>query len=291
MISHFQEVPKIWRSISCCVLLHLCIFAGAYFFYGHGPQFVIQLEDKTLPALQVKNLCGLTVCSGLLGLVLFPAFLQIFEKKKNDKILDNIECNLWNSLATCPFVWVTFDWLFANRVYISKPGMSEFDVADWFRILAESVCYIMIADFWFFATHYVAHNHPFLWRHHVVHHMLNPAKSVTAIAAASTSWIDLYLTHLPMVVFPFMFFKYDFFTISISILFMMFWTPFIHSGSFVNFDMVLIMGPMNHRVHHSWGKRNNYNYAAFTTIYDRMFGTYKSPAQMALVKEEMAHAD
>merc|ERR1712137_1189754 len=76
---------------------------------------------------------------------------------------------------------------------------------------------------------------------------------VSAIAAASTSAVDLCFTHLPVIWFPFMMRKYCFEGVCLSLLYMMIWLPFIHSWSFWSKDTGFLMDPSNHRVHHSCG--------------------------------------
>jgi len=114
----------------------------------------------------------------------------------------------------------------------------------------------------------------------VCHHNLNPAKGVSAIAAASTSAIDFTITPLPMIWWPFLVRKFCLEAVGLSFAFMITWLTFIHSYSFCSVNTVVMMDPTNHRVHHSWGRKNNYNFAAFTTIYDRAFGTYRSEKEM-----------
>ena len=97
---------------------------------------------------------------------------------------------------------------------------------------------------------------------------------VTAIAAASTSAIDLTLTHLPMFWFPFVCKKFEFWAVVHAVVFMIFWLPFIHSASFWKTNTHILMDPTNHRVHHCWGRKNNYNFGGYTLIWDKLMGTY-----------------
>jgi sterol desaturase/sphingolipid hydroxylase (fatty acid hydroxylase superfamily) len=275
------------RQVALATFLHVAVFVGSYFYYGTVPK--VQLNtDPSLPVLTMENIPGQVVMSGLLTLTLIPIVVELFEyKRTNPNFWGNVAANQWNSLTCIPTEMLCLPFMCRN---ITPPG------SGWGTIALDTVIYLMMADLWFYWTHRMFHNVPFLWQFHVTHHNLNPAKGVSAIAAASTSAIDFTITHLPMIWWPFFVRKFCFEACIFSFVFMITWLTFIHSYSFWSYDSRIMMDPTNHRVHHGWGRTNNYNFAAFTTVYDRAFGTYRSEKEMKAAwkrgeKEEVAAAD
>jgi sterol desaturase/sphingolipid hydroxylase (fatty acid hydroxylase superfamily) len=271
-----QKMGKDKQDVALCTFLHVAIYIASYFYYGSHPTVVIQTNPEPGdPPIKMENIPGMVVVSGMLTLVGIPVLVEFLEyKRKNAHFWANVAANQWNSLTCIPTEMLCLPWMCTR---ITPPGANG---TPWAQILSDMVVYLMMADLWFYVTHRVCHEVPFLWQCHVLHHNLNPAKSVTALAAASTSALDFTITHLPMLWWPFLVRTFCFEAMCISIVFMITWLTFIHSYSFWSYDSKIMMDPTNHRVHHCWGRRNNYNFAAFTTIYDRAFGTYRSEADM-----------
>jgi len=252
-------------------LIHIALYIASYFYFGSHPVMEFQTNPELQP-LKIFNVLGLICISGIVTLVLIPAIVDFFEyKRTNPNWWGNVAANLCNSLASMPVQLIVLPWMCKH---LGPMGQS------WHRIAIDSVIYLMMADFWFYWTHRIFHQVPWLWQFHVLHHRLNPAKGVSAIAAASTSAIDFNITHLPMLWWPFLVRGFCAESMLVSLIFMQTWLTFIHSYSFWSWDSKIMMDPTNHRVHHGWGRKNNYNFAAFTTIYDRLFGTYRSEKEM-----------
>jgi len=252
-------------------LAHIAIYVVSFFYYGSHPIIEIQ-TDPNLQPVRFYNVPGMTAISGIITLVLIPMMADFFEyKRTNPNYWGNVAANMCNSLGSMPVQWIVLPWM---TKHMGPMGQS------WDKIATDSVIYLMMADFWFYWTHRLFHQVPWLWQFHVLHHRLNPAKGVSAIAAASTSTIDFNITHLPMLWWPFLVRGFCAESMFFSLIFMQFWLTFIHSFSFWSIDSKIMMDPTNHRVHHGWGRKNNYNFAAFTTIYDRAFGTYRSEKEM-----------
>jgi len=252
-------------------LAHIAVYIVSFFYYGSHPIIEIQ-TDPNLQPVRFYNVPGMTAISGIITLVLIPMMADFFEyKRTNPNYWGNVAANMCNSLGSMPVQWIVLPWM---TKHMGPMGQS------WDKIATDSVIYLMMADFWFYWTHRLFHQVPWLWQFHVLHHRLNPAKGVSAIAAASTSTIDFNITHLPMLWWPFLVRGFCAESMFFSLIFMQFWLTFIHSFSFWSIDSKIMMDPTNHRVHHGWGRKNNYNFAAFTTIYDRAFGTYRSEKEM-----------
>lgn len=259
------------RNVALNTLAHIAIYVLSYFWYGSHPIVTLQ-TDPNLQALTLYNVPGLVAISGTVTLVLIPMVFDLFEyQRTNPNYWANVAANQCNSLASIPVQMICLPWMCK---YITPMGSSTSQIAR------DTFVYLMMADFWFYMTHRLFHQVPWLWQFHVLHHNLNPSKGVTCIAAASTSAIDFNLTHLPMIWWPFLVRGFCFESMIFSFTFMLFWLTFIHSASFWHTNSWIMMDPTNHHVHHCWGRKNNYNFAAFTTIYDRIFGTYRSGEEM-----------
>jgi sterol desaturase/sphingolipid hydroxylase (fatty acid hydroxylase superfamily) len=258
--------------VALSTFLHIAIYISSYFYYGKHPTMKLQTEDPNSPVLEMENIPGQVVFSGTVTLVIIPLFVEFLEhKRKNPNFWGNVAANQWNSLACIPTEFICLPFMARN---ITPPGSS------WGTIALDTVIYLMMADLWFYLAHRLFHEVPYFWRFHVLHHNLNPAKGVTGLAAASTSALDFTVTHLPMIWWPFFVRKFCIESMAFSFVFMITWLTFIHTFSFWSIDSKIMMDPTNHRVHHCWGRSNNYNFAAFTTIYDRLFGTYRSEKEM-----------
>lgn len=266
-----EQVAADKRNVALYTFLHAAIYIGAYFYYGSHPIMEVSSEPG-VQVLKLYNVPGMVAISGTITLVMIPMIFDFFEyKRTNPNWWGNVAANQCNSLASIPVQMWCLPWM---ARHITPMGGS------WGQIACDTVIYLMMADFWFYWTHRVFHQVPWLWQFHVLHHNLNPAKGVSAIAAASTSAIDFNITHLPMIWWPFFVRSFCFESMIFSMIFMLFWLTFIHSYSFWSYDSKIMMDPTNHRVHHCWGRKNNFNFAAFTTLYDRAFGTYRSEKEM-----------
>lgn len=267
-------------SIKLCCLTHVLIYAAAYFTYGGHTSVELQTHDPTKQPVTVKNIPGLICITGPIALSGIPLIWQYFETdRENPHVLENIDANIWNSLVSIPTMWLSLEWIFRERVYLIDDAVVPTQ-EKYATVFMDIMIFLLISDAWFYWSHRLFHEVDGLWCHHVLHHRLNPAKGVTAIAAASTSAVDLTLTHLPMFWFPFCCKRFEFWAVVIALVFMMFWLPFIHSASFWKTNTHILMDPTNHRVHHCWGRKNNYNFGGYTLIWDKLMGTYRSEADM-----------
>lgn len=266
------------QSIAFCLVSHVVIYIASFLYYGAHPTVEWQVTDPTGQPVTVSNIPGLVVVTGALALSAVPLIWESFEFKRNNPLFwENVDANIWNSLVSIPTMWLVLEWICRDGMYVSEPTITK---TNWKPILMDAACFLLISDAWFYWSHRLFHEVDCLWRHHLLHHRLNPAKHVTAIAAASTSAVDLTLTHLPMFWFPFLVKSFDFFAVVLAMVFMIFWLPFIHSSSFWTWNTGFLMDPTNHRVHHSWGRKNNYNFGGYTLFWDKVMGTYRSEDSM-----------
>ncbi|OCK84815.1 hypothetical protein K432DRAFT_344481 [Lepidopterella palustris CBS 459.81] len=146
----------------------------------------------------------------------------------------------------------------------------------WYNFL-QFPFFIAFTDFFIYWIHRGEH-HPLIYKHlHKPHH-----KWVMPTPYASHAFhpLDGYAQSLPYHIFPFLFplqkFAYVFLFIFINI-----WTVLIHDGEYVA-DSPIINGAACHTMHHLYF---NYNYGQFTTLWDRLGGSYRKPNDELFRKE------
>ena len=128
----------------------------------------------------------------------------------------------------------------------------------------------IVNDFFFYWAHRFQHR--FLWRYHAVHHSIREMNAVNSYHHASEAIVSLLLYTVPTSLIvadlgpglPF---------VSLAIWLHIVW---IHSPTRANFGPLraLFVDNRFHRIHHSLEERHfDKNFGAFTTLWDRLFGT------------------
>ncbi len=118
-------------------------------------------------------------------------------------------------------------------------------------------------------AHRILH-HPWLYKHiHLHHHQFRVPSPWTSMAFHPVdSFMQAIPHHICVFLFPVHAGVYLFF-----IVFLQVWSTFIHERvSWVRWSVINYTA--HHTLHH---KANKYNYGQFTTLPDRLFGTYRSP--------------
>ncbi|CDK29070.1 unnamed protein product [Kuraishia capsulata CBS 1993] len=130
-------------------------------------------------------------------------------------------------------------------------------------------CFIMFTDCWIYFIHRALHWPSIYKTYHKPHH-----KWIVCTPFASHAFhpFDGYAQSLPYHWYPFLFPLHK---VSYLVLFTFvnFWTVMIHDGEYMSNDPI-INGAACHTIHHLYF---NYNYGQFTTLWDRMCGSYKEP--------------
>lgn len=149
---------------------------------------------------------------------------------------------------------------------------------DWAGIAALILVPLMVAlvyDFFFYWYHRA--QHAFAWRFHAVHHSIRELNTVNSYHHVSEPLFQSVFLLLPVSLIipstgP---------TIPAMLIFLHLQATFIHSSSRVDFGPLRLFFCDNrfHRIHHSLEERHfDRNFGAFTTIWDRLFGTAWFPA-------------
>ncbi|KAF2861965.1 putative sterol delta 5,6-desaturase [Piedraia hortae CBS 480.64] len=137
--------------------------------------------------------------------------------------------------------------------------------------------FILFTDFCIYWIHRGLH-HPIVYKHlHKPHHKwIMP----TPYASIAFHPLDGYAQSLPYHVFPFLFPLHKFAYI-LLFTFIQIWTVIIHDGEYVA-NSPVINGAACHTMHHLYF---NYNYGQFTTLWDRLGGSYRKPNMELFYKE------
>jgi Delta7-sterol 5-desaturase len=159
-----------------------------------------------------------------------------------------------------------------SRIYDSTsdgPGL-------WYNF-AQFPLFIAFTDFWIYWIHRGLH-HPLVYKtlHKPHHKWIMP----TPFASHAFHPIDGFAQSVPYHVFPFLFplqkWAYVFLFVFIN-----FWTIMIHDGEYIANNPV-VNGAACHSIHHMEFLGN---FGQFTTLPDRMGGTYKQPDESMFVND------
>lgn len=138
---------------------------------------------------------------------------------------------------------------------------------------------VTLLDFFYYWWHRSQHTFPFLWDQHAVHHSDESFNISTNMRHHWSEFVfQSLMVGLPMAVL----FKLTPVNMWIMSMTMAAWTWFIHMNIRLHLGRFswLICGPQIHRLHHSRLSHHfDKNFAAYTPIWDVLFGTYYAPAR------------
>ncbi|PSN71099.1 hypothetical protein BS50DRAFT_486492 [Corynespora cassiicola Philippines] len=146
----------------------------------------------------------------------------------------------------------------------------------WYNVLAFPF-FLVFTDFCIYWIHRGLH-HPMVYKRlHKPHHKwIMP----TPYASHAFHPVDGYLQSVPYHVFPFLFPLQKIASVFLFA-FINIWTVAIHDGEYVA-DNPVINGAACHTMHHLYF---NYNYGQYTTLWDRLGGSYRKPNDELFKKE------
>jgi Delta7-sterol 5-desaturase len=143
--------------------------------------------------------------------------------------------------------------------------------------------FLLFTDFCIYWIHRGLH-HPLIYKRlHKPHHKwIMP----TPFAAFAFHPLDGYSQSVPYHLFPFIFPLQKFAYITLFV-FVQVWSVMIHDGEYVA-NSPVINGAACHTMHHLYF---NYNYGQFTTLWDRLGGSYRKPNEELFKKESKMSAE
>ena len=186
-----------------------------------------------------------------------------------------IRCTLkaipWIALMTVPC------FLLEVRGYSKLYDRTEDGPGRWYDF-AQFPLFICFTDFFIYWIHRLEH-HPKIYKKlHKAHH-----KWVVPTPFASHAFhpIDGFAQSIPYHVYPFLFPLNKFASVALFV-FVNLWTVTIHDGEYA-MNSSIINGAACHTMHHLYF---NYNYGQFTTLWDRVGGSYRKPNEELFRKDE-----
>lgn len=202
------------------------------------------------------------------------SYLFAYDKRnfKHPRYLKNqVRLELRQSLTSIPVMtMLTVPWFVGEITGYSKLYWKVEDYGMWYMIL-QFPFFIMFTDFGIYCIHRWLH-WPSVYKHlHKPHH-----KWIVPTPFASHAFhpVDGYAQSLPYHIFPFLFplhkLSYLFLFVFINI-----WTVMIHDGEYISNNPV-VNGSAHHTVHHLYF---NYNYGQYTTLWDRLGRSHRTPDQ------------
>ncbi|KAK9236994.1 hypothetical protein V1525DRAFT_405278 [Lipomyces kononenkoae] len=233
---------------------------------------------STIPRTDiVRQFISLFLITWTFGLVIYFVFASlsyvlIYDKRNMDhpKFLKNqMRMEIHQALTSMPIMsLLTVPWFVAE---IRGHSLLYWDVNDHglAYLFLQFPLFVLFTDFSIYLIHRGLH-HPILYKRlHKPHH-----KWIVPTPYASLAFhpIDGYLQSLPYHMFPFVFplqkISYLLLFVNINL-----WTILIHDGEYMT-NNPLINGAACHTLHHLYF---NYNYGQFTTLWDRIGRSYRTP--------------
>jgi len=168
----------------------------------------------------------------------------------------------------------------ATNPGVTHPILSIFGNAwNWLQFPV----FLTFTDFGIYWIHRALHSKFLYKRLHKPHHKwIMP----TPFASHAFHPLDGFAQSFPYHLFPFIFPLQKFAYIALFT-FIQIWTVMIHDGEYVA-NSPIINGAACHTMHHLYF---NYNYGQFTTLWDRLGGSYRKPNAELFVKETKMAAD
>lgn len=182
----------------------------------------------------------------------------------------------WIGLCTVPF------FLAEVQGYSKLYDRSEDGPGMWYNILQFPI-FLMFTDFFIYWIHRGLH-HPTIYKklHKAHHKWIVP----TPFASHAFHPLDGFAQSVPYHVFPFLFPLQKFAYIGLFV-FVNIWTVMIHDGEYAT-NSEIINGAACHTMHHLYFR---YNYGQYTTLWDRLGGSYRAPNDELFSKEEKMSKD
>lgn len=232
---------------------------------------------------QATTLFLITWLFGVLVYYIFAglSYIFIFDKAtfNHPRYLKNqITLEMKQANVAFPIMAVlTVPWFLAEvRGYSKLYDTVEESPGAWYQ-WAQFPLFLIFTDFCIYWIHRGLH-HPRVYKHiHKPHHKwIMP----TPFASHAFHPLDGYAQGLPYHIFPFIFPLSKLASVAFFVL-VNIWTVMIHDGEYAH-NSAIINGAACHTIHHLYF---NYNYGQYTTLWDRLGGSYRKPNDELFQKE------
>lgn len=249
--------------------------------YGEQPFLLPPSHYAALSAFArtnwIRQLVSLTVITSVFGLLLYfmtagLSYWLVYDKEnmKHPKFLKNqLSMEMKQASSAIPVMSLMTAACFVLEIRgYSKLYWKLDDHPSWY-LWVQFPLFIMFTDCLIYLIHRGLH-HPLVYKTlHKPHH-----KWIVSTPFASHAFhpLDGFMQSIPYHVFPFVFPLQKGSYIVLFVLINV-WTVMIHDGDYLARDPV-INGAACHTVHHLYF---NYNYGQYTTLWDRIGGSYRVP--------------
>lgn len=217
----------------------------------------------------------------LYGIVSTLSYHFIFDKTtfQHPKFLKNqVSMEIKQAMTSMPYMsMLTVPFFLAEVRGYSKLYDNPADEPFPFYNYIQFPFFILFTDCFVYFIHRGLH-HPLVYKtlHKPHHKWIMP----TPYASIAFHPVDGWLQSVPYHVFPFVFPLQKFAYLALFF-FVQIWTVFIHDGEYVA-NSPILNGAACHTMHHLYF---NYNYGQYTTLWDRLGGSYRKPNEELFRRE------
>ncbi|KAH8673686.1 putative C-5 sterol desaturase [Xylariales sp. PMI_506] len=215
------------------------------------------------------------ICASLSYMFIFDMETKNHPKYlKNQISMEIKQANValpWMAVMTVPFVIAEL------QGYSKLYDTSADGPGRWYDFF-QFPLFLLCTDFAIYWVHRGLH-HPLVYKtlHKPHHKWIMP----TPYASHAFHPVDGFAQSLPYHVFPFIF-PLQKVVYVLLFVFINLWTVVIHDGEYA-VNSAIINGAACHTYHHLYF---NYNYGQYTTIWDRLGGSYRRPSREMFIKSE-----
>ncbi|KAF2012496.1 hypothetical protein BU24DRAFT_452911 [Aaosphaeria arxii CBS 175.79] len=257
--------------------------ASEYLSFTPGPNAYLSQLTRDDWRRQLVTLFIITWVFGLIVYYVFASlsYFFIFDKAtfNHPKYLKNqISLEIKQANAALPVMAIptAFCFLFEVRGWSKMYDSTAEGPGMWYNII-QFPFFILFTDFLVYWIHRYLH-HPLIYKHlHKPHHKwIMP----TPYASHAFHPMDGFAQSIPYHLFPFLFPLQKFAYIALFV-FVNIWSIMIHDGEYYA-ENPIINGAACHTMHHLYF---NFNYGQYTTLWDRLGGSYRKPNDELFRKE------